>query len=316
MVITLIVSDKTHGVLHHNLLNLGVGLVDEGFLLLGDDDVAQVERQTATESLTVTHVLDVVKEDGSDSVATLSEDITDDVTQRLLAHHLIDIAVLVGNNLVKDDTTYGGMQTVGLDIVAVGINDGVTLGIAFHLILGAAMYSHLGRCGAINVGEDLAIFILNDLHEGLVGLDVGIFILTLRQRQLHADTCVEVDTLLVVSDDNLFGRIKALTFTLDSLSGGGTARFGHIVQTQHHILRRNGDRGTIGGVKDVVGGEHQYLCLQDGSIAHGHVHSHLVTIEVGVETGTHQRVQTNGLTFDKFRLEGLDTKTVQRRSTV
>ena len=46
------------------------------------------------------------------------------------------------------------------------------------------------------------------------------------------------------------------------------------------------------------------------------MHSHLVTIEVGVEGGTCQRVQLNSFTLDELRLEGLDTQTVKCRGTV
>src|SRR5690606_39625815 len=46
------------------------------------------------------------------------------------------------------------------------------------------------------------------------------------------------------------------------------------------------------------------------------MHRHLVTIEVGVERRTNQWVQLNGFTFNKFWLEGLNRKSVQRRGTV
>ena len=46
------------------------------------------------------------------------------------------------------------------------------------------------------------------------------------------------------------------------------------------------------------------------------MYSHLVTVEVGVESGTSQRVQLNGLTLNHLGLECLDTQTVQCRSTV
>ena len=46
------------------------------------------------------------------------------------------------------------------------------------------------------------------------------------------------------------------------------------------------------------------------------MHSHLVTVEVGVERGTYQRMQFDGTAFGKDRLECLNTKTVQRRCTV
>ena len=65
-----------------------------------------------------------------------------------------------------------------------------------------------------------------------------------------------------------------------------------------------------------MGREHEELRLEDGGVAHGDVDSHLVAVEVGVEAGTDEGVQADGLTLDKAGLEGLDTQTVQRRSTV
>ena len=44
--------------------------------------------------------------------------------------------------------------------------------------------------------------------------------------------------------------------------------------------------------------------------------SHLVAVEVGVERGTCQRVQLNGLALDHAGLERLDTQTVKCRGTV
>ena len=43
---------------------------------------------------------------------------------------------------------------------------------------------------------------------------------------------------------------------------------------------------------------------------------HLVTVEVGVECLTSQRVQLDSLTLNQLRLEGLNTQAVQRRRTV
>ena len=39
-----------------------------------------------------------------------------------------------------------------------------------------------------------------------------------------------------------------------------------------------------------------------------HVHRHLVTVKVGVERSTYQRVKLNRLSFDQFGLESLDTQ--------
>ena len=44
--------------------------------------------------------------------------------------------------------------------------------------------------------------------------------------------------------------------------------------------------------------------------------SHLVTVEVGVECRTHQRMQLNGLTFNQHWLESLNTQSMQRRGAV
>ena len=62
--------------------------------------------------------------------------------------------------------------------------------------------------------------------------------------------------------------------------------------------------------------QHQDLCLEYSLVAQRKVNSHLVTVEVGVECRTCQRVQLNSLTLDELRLEGLNTQTVQCRSTV
>ena len=48
----------------------------------------------------------------------------------------------------------------------------------------------------------------------------------------------------------------------------------------------------------------------------GQMDSHLVTVEVCVESGTYQRMKLDCLTFYQDRLKGLDTQTMQRRCTV
>ena len=62
--------------------------------------------------------------------------------------------------------------------------------------------------------------------------------------------------------------------------------------------------------------EHQHLCLKDSLIAQRQVNGHLVAVEVGVERSTSQRVELDSLTLDELGLEGLNTETVKRRSTV
>ena len=128
---------------------------------------------------------------------------------------------------------------------------------------------------------------------------------------LNLDFCMKTKFALVVSDDNFLRTVECLTFALFACSF-----LSDVVQTENHILRRNRDRSTVCRVKDVVRSKHKDLCFHNGSVAQRQVYSHLVTIEVGVECRTYERVKLDCLSFDKFWLECLNTKTVQRRSTV
>ena len=130
-------------------------------------------------------------------------------------------------------------------------------------------------------------------------------------RHTHIDFRVDVDGFFVEGDNHFLGTVEDFAFSL-----GARANLGDVVQTEHHILGRNGDRRTVGGVEDVVAAEHQQLRFEDGGIAQREVNGHLVTVEVGVESRTSERVQLNGLTLDHTGLESLDTETVQGRSTV
>ena len=62
--------------------------------------------------------------------------------------------------------------------------------------------------------------------------------------------------------------------------------------------------------------EHKHLSFKDRFIAKGEMHSHLVTVEVGVKCRTCERVQLDCLSFDHFRLECLYAESVKCRGTV
>ena len=89
-----------------------------------------------------------------------------------------------------------------------------------------------------------------------------------------------------------------------------------VVKPQHDVLRGHDDRVAVRGRKDVVRGEHQRARLHLGFERQGHVHGHLVAVEVGVERRAHQRVQLDRLALDQHRLEGLDAEAVKGRSAV
>ena len=69
-------------------------------------------------------------------------------------------------------------------------------------------------------------------------------------------------------------------------------------------------------MQDVVGRHHQHAGLELGFQRQGHVHGHLVAVEVGVEGRADQRMQLDGLALDEGRLERLDAQTMQRRRAV
>ena len=69
-------------------------------------------------------------------------------------------------------------------------------------------------------------------------------------------------------------------------------------------------------LEQVVRGQHQQTGLSLCLCGQRNVNCHLVAVEVGVECRTCQRVQLDSLTLDQFRLERLDTQTVQCRGTV
>jgi hypothetical protein len=85
-------------------------------------------------------------------------------------------------------------------------------------------------------------------------------------------------------------------------------RLGHVVQTKDHVLRRNGNWTTVRRRKDVMARKHEQLRFEGSIMRKRNVNSHLVTIEVGVESRTNERVQTDRFTFDQHRLEGLNTR--------
>ena len=107
LVVTLVVGDQTHVVVLHDGVRTVVTLLHELLLLLGDNHRVEVERQTALESHAVTHVLDVVEERGHLVGAGLLHHHGDDVAQRTLRKHRIDVAHLLGNDLVEEDAADG-----------------------------------------------------------------------------------------------------------------------------------------------------------------------------------------------------------------
>src|SRR5690606_33387658 len=111
--------------------------------------------------------------------------------------------------------------------------------------------------------------------------------------QTHRDTGLQLDFAGIVGALD-FGNVheeQAFALAVDTLAC-------RVVQTQHDVLRRYDGRFAVGGEQHVVGGQHQGTRFQLGFQRQRYVNGHLVTVEVGVERSTNQRMQLNGLAFN------------------
>ena len=91
---------------------------------------------------------------------------------------------------------------------------------------------------------------------------------------------------------------------------------GEIVISEDHVLGRNADRLAVRGLENVLVCQHEAhgfdLCLSGKR----DMDSHLVSVEVGVESRADKRMETNGLALDEDGTESLDAQSVKRRRSV
>ena len=64
---------------------------------------------------------------------------------------------------------------------------------------------------------------------------------------IHLDDRMDINFLFIVCDGSLFAIVENQAFALGFLT-----QLGDVIQSQDHILRRHGDRSTIGRVQDIV----------------------------------------------------------------
>ena len=112
-------------------------------------------------------------------------------------------------------------------------------------------------------------------------------------------------------DQNVVDRSERAAFAL----GAGT-RFGQVIQTQNHVLRRNRDGRAMRRRQNVVRRQHQSRGFDLRFGRQRNVDGHLIAVEIGVERGTGQRVQLDRFAFHQHRLERLNAQAVQRGSAV
>ena len=252
LVITFVVRDETHTIIIGNAFHFFVSATNQFLFFFRNDNITQVERQTAHVCHTITQILDTVQEFAGTSHTYRLDHVGDDAAQSLFGNDVVEITDFFRYDFVDNHTAYG----------------------RFHHLL-----------------FQLAIRIQVLYH--------------------NFNRRMNVYTLLIVGNDSLFGTIECQTFALRT----GT-ELGNIIQAQHHILRRHRNRRAVCRIQDIVRLQHQNLRFQNRFVAQRQMHSHLVTVEVGIERRTGQRMQLDSLTFYHLRLESLDTQAVQCRSTV
>ena len=137
LVIALVVRDEAHVIVVGNLTDVLVTLGNQLGLLLRDDDVVEVERQTGLVGHAVAQVLDTVEELAGLSETDVLDDVGDDVAQRLLRDDLVDIAHLVGDDAVHDDTAHRGFDgvLVGVAVLVAVVDHHLHLGVQVALTL-------------------------------------------------------------------------------------------------------------------------------------------------------------------------------------
>ena len=136
LIVALVVGNETHVIVLGNLLHLGITLLHQVFLRLRDDDVVEVERQTGLVGHTVAEVLDTVEELASLGETYVLDDIGNDVAQRFLRDNLVDVAYLLGDDAIHDDTTDRGLDhtLAGLAVNNI-VDDHLYLGVQVTLAL-------------------------------------------------------------------------------------------------------------------------------------------------------------------------------------
>ena len=139
LIITLVVSDESHVIVVSNLTHLFITLLDQVSLLLRDNNIIEVERQTSQISHTVTEVLDSIKEFTSLSETYVLNHIGDDVAQTLLRDNSIHETNLLRNDAIDDDTTNRSLNHTALGLAVNDIVDNhlhLSVEVALALVMG------------------------------------------------------------------------------------------------------------------------------------------------------------------------------------
>ena len=155
LIVTLVVGNESHIIVVSNLTDFLITLGNQLGLLLRDDDIIEVERQTGEVCHAVTQVLDTVEELAGLSETDILDNVGDDVAQALLRDDSIHITNLLGDNAVNDDTTNRGLHHVALGLAVDHIVDDhlhLSVEITLALIMGDDSLLRTVECQTLTLG--------------------------------------------------------------------------------------------------------------------------------------------------------------------
>ncbi len=127
----------------------------------------------------------------------------------------------------------------------------------------------------------------------------------------HPDLALKGNVFVFISQHGLVHVFEGF-----ALTGFAVTLLGKVINTQDHILRRNGNRCPVRRLKKVVGRKQQESALRLSLYAEGKMGCHLVAVEVGIVRRTYQRMQLYRTALHEHRLKCLDAQSVKSRRTV
>src|SRR5690606_5833132 len=196
-------------------------------------------------------------------------------------HHVLDAH---GRARVGGFTETEVHQLVSEDTGVLGAEDAVALvEQARNRLLRHGLVDHFERQALRHDFPQLAATGSGISNEGALVLVA--FLVTHHFVHTHLDTGMQV-YLLVAQGTAYFlgiGKHHAFARRVNALTGD-------VVKTEYHVLCRHDDRFTVCRGQDVVGRHHQRTGFELGFQRQRYVYRHLVTVKVGVERRTHQRV--------------------------
>jgi hypothetical protein len=180
------------------------------------------------------------------------------------------------------------------------------------LVIG--LLQHLGNHPADVLGAEHLVHVVDAVGQRLVEDDAPhgrVDHLAGPVRVAQLDLRVQRQSVLVVGLSHLIDAREAHALSL--LVG---LRLRDVVEPQHHVLTRHGERPAVGRAAHVVARQHQNHAFEARLVRERHVQGHLVPVEVGVIGRADERVNFDRFVLGQHRLKGLNAEPVERGGTV